>query len=190
MFKSLLSVLAIAATLAEATPTWKALQEYEAHLPKSVSKHQGTRPKVSIGPKHPAKPIQQSSPPRGRNCYVSSHGDGTDDSDYILDAIHKCNNGGHVIFSQGTQYVIGTALDLTFLNAIDIGKLSCTANAPLEWFSESFNLTLQSRHPRLHSVHQRYRLLAEERLLPDLPECYHLLPARRHRRKRLWRRHH
>jgi galacturan 1,4-alpha-galacturonidase len=55
---------------------------------------------------------------------VQSHNDGvTDDSAYILDALHDCNNGGHVVFREGIKYLIGTALDLTWLNHIDIGKL-------------------------------------------------------------------
>ena len=62
-----------------------------------------------------------SSPPRVKYCYVNSHGNGQDDSNYILKALHKCNNGGHVVFSQGTQYTIGTALDMTFLKHIDLG---------------------------------------------------------------------
>jgi len=54
---------------------------------------------------------------------VKSHNDCvTDDSTYILDALHDCNNGGHVVFKEGLKYTIGTALDLTFLKHIDIGK--------------------------------------------------------------------
>lgn len=48
----------------------------------------------------------------------------TDDSEYILEAINKCNNGGHVIFPQNVTYVIGTALNLTNLEHVDIGKSS------------------------------------------------------------------
>jgi len=32
-----------------------------------------------------------------------------------------CNNGGHAVFTEGTNYLIGTALDLTFLKHIDLG---------------------------------------------------------------------
>jgi galacturan 1,4-alpha-galacturonidase len=54
---------------------------------------------------------------------VQSHNDGvTDDSKYILEALHSCNNGGHVVFREGIKYLIGTALDLTWLEHIDIGK--------------------------------------------------------------------
>lgn len=45
----------------------------------------------------------------------------TDDSSYILDALHRCNNGGHVVFREGVEYFIATALDLTFLEHIDLG---------------------------------------------------------------------
>lgn len=50
----------------------------------------------------------------------------TDDSKYILQALHECNNGGHVVFPQGATYVIGTAMDLQFLKHIDIGKIGLT----------------------------------------------------------------
>lgn len=105
-----------------ASATWSAYQEYVSRLPKSVSKHQGTRPTISFSPKQPYQPIPKS-PSRNRNCYVQSHNDFvTDDSPYITAAINKCNNGGHVIFPQGTTYVIGTALNLTNLKHIDIGN--------------------------------------------------------------------
>lgn len=122
LFKPLVAATVLNAFVATASPTWSALLEYTKALPKSVSKHQSTRPKVNFSPKQPYKPFP-TSPSRNRNCYVSSHNDGvTDDSPYILEAINKCNPGGHVIFSEGTQYVIGTALDLTNLTHVDIGK--------------------------------------------------------------------
>ncbi|KAH0369259.1 PGX, glycoside hydrolase family 28 protein, partial [Aureobasidium melanogenum] len=120
LFQPLFVTTLLSAITAVASPTWSAEQEYTKHLPKSVSKHQGTRPKTDISPKKPFKPFP-SSPSRNRVCYVSSHNDGvTDDSNYILSAINKCNNGGHVIFSEGQKYVIGTALNLTNLNHIDL----------------------------------------------------------------------
>jgi galacturan 1,4-alpha-galacturonidase len=79
------------------------------------------RPSISCTPKVPAKPLPSHSP-RTATCKVESHNDGiTDDSSYIISAFHSCNHGGHVVFNTGLTYVIGTALDLTFLNHIDIG---------------------------------------------------------------------
>lgn len=49
-------------------------------------------------------------------------GGGKDDSANILSAVKQCNNGGHVVFPKGQQFTIGTALDLTFLNGIDLGS--------------------------------------------------------------------
>ena len=63
-------------------------------------------------------------PPRQKVCVVASKENGQDDAQNILDAIHECNNGGRVVFKEGVQYTIGTALDLTFMNDIDLGKLS------------------------------------------------------------------
>lgn len=79
-----------------------------------------TRPKLPVWPHRPGKSIP-TSPPRTKTCYVESHGDGvTDDSTYILSAIKSCNDGGHVVFSKGINYIIGTALDLTTLKHIDL----------------------------------------------------------------------
>lgn len=56
-----------------------------------------------------------------KTCHVKSHDDLIhDDSPYILSAIHECNPGGHVIFNASTNYLIGTALNLTFLKNIDL----------------------------------------------------------------------
>lgn len=71
----------------------------------------------------------------------------TDDSQYILEALNECNNGGTVIFPEYWTYVIGTALNMTFLKHVDIGrndrKLS-TVNFSLK----------QCRHPGLYSIYQ------------------------------------
>jgi galacturan 1,4-alpha-galacturonidase len=124
LIKPLLAAAVLNAVAVAATPAELALLEYTDSLPKNVTKHPGVRPKISFEPKQPYRPFGNSSA-RNRNCYVSSHNDGvTDDSPYILDAINKCNPGGHVIFSEGTDYVIGTALDLTNLTHVDLGK-SC-----------------------------------------------------------------
>ena len=86
------------------------------------SRHTSVRPNAQPYPLHPKNPPPKS-PSRNKVCYVASHNDGvTDDSEYILAAIEKCNNGGHVVFVEGTEYLIGTALDLTFLKHIDLGK--------------------------------------------------------------------
>lgn len=81
-----------------------------------------TRPNIHFGPKTP-----RISPPPSRartsTCNVKSHNDSiTDDAPFIMDALKACNNGGHVIFTKGTNYTIGTAMNLTFLNSIDIGE--------------------------------------------------------------------
>ncbi|KAK4543344.1 Exopolygalacturonase X-1 [Oleoguttula mirabilis] len=118
LFKT--SVVALLLHALGASATWLAYEEYVSRLPKTLSKHQGTRPKIAFEPKQPYSAFPKS-PARTRDCYVQSHNDGkTDDSAYILSAVNKCNNGGHVIFPQGTTYVIGTALNFTDLKHIDI----------------------------------------------------------------------
>ena len=80
-----------------------------------------SRPFVTPYPHTPER-SPKVSPPRNQTCYVDSHNDGvTDDAPYILEAIQACNNGGHVVFNKNSIYIWGTALDLTFLNHIDLG---------------------------------------------------------------------
>jgi galacturan 1,4-alpha-galacturonidase len=84
------------------------------------------RPQISPSPHEPRLPIQ-SPPKRHKVCVVETHGDGvTDDSSFILSAFHECNDGGHVLFARDSTYMIGTAMDWTFLKHIDIGMTSCS----------------------------------------------------------------
>lgn len=80
------------------------------------------RPSISVGPIPPYRPLP-TSPARNRTCVVSAKGNGTDDGPAILEAFKSCNNGGAVVLSEDTTYTIGTALDLTFLEHVDWGKL-------------------------------------------------------------------
>jgi galacturan 1,4-alpha-galacturonidase len=111
-----------AATLSVANPTWKALEDRDdSSSGKHAPDHTSPRPKISCHPKNPHSP-PPSPPPRTRVCYANSHNDGvTDDTHYILEALHECNNGGHAVFREGIKYFIATAMDLTFLNHIDLG---------------------------------------------------------------------
>jgi hypothetical protein len=103
--------------------TWTAYEEYvQSHNTGSIHTHESDRPSLSYSPKHPYKKMH-TSPKRDKKCVVKSHNDfKTDDSSYVLQAVKKCNDGGHVLFPEGTTYVIGTALDLTGLKHIDIGE--------------------------------------------------------------------
>ncbi len=79
------------------------------------------RPTLKPMPYYPRVPFP-SPPTRGKVCFVPTHGDGvTDDSDYIISTFHDCNDGGHIVFSRGQKYIIGTAMDWTFLKHVDIG---------------------------------------------------------------------
>lgn len=75
-------------------------------------------------PHRPFRPMPHSHP-RVRTCHVRNNGNGVDDSDNILRALHECNHGGKVVFAEDKTYTIGTALDMTFLKNIDLGKLCC-----------------------------------------------------------------
>ena len=98
------------------------------------------RPQLTPSPYNPRLPIPEPAR-RTKWCFVESHGDGvTDDSPYILSAFHECNDGGHVVFSKDTTYLIGTAMDWAFLKHIDIGTIQMTqapalSTAPCAWLA-------------------------------------------------------
>lgn len=83
------------------------------------------RPALLPVPYSPRLPFP--NPPRrssSKVCVVNTHGDGiTDDAFSILFAFHQCNDGGHVLFLRDVTYVVGTAMDLTFLKHIDVGMV-------------------------------------------------------------------
>ena len=139
-------LLAASATVASANPTWQSLTQWQqGSQGKGSPDHTSTRPTISFRPKTPHIP-PPCPPPRHKVCYVKSHNDGiTDDSSYVLEALHACNNGGHVVFKQGIEYLIATALDLTFLNSIDLGKLVPKSITNLR-------VNVANRCPRLHSL--------------------------------------
>lgn len=109
------------------------------------------RPKVVASPYQPRLPIP-NPPPRRKICFVRSHGDGvTDDSQYILQAFHECNYGGHVVFNKNTKpFIIGTAMDWTFLRSIDIGMAAPCVSLPLPPLplGRSYILDLSCYRPR------------------------------------------
>jgi galacturan 1,4-alpha-galacturonidase len=91
-----------------------------ANVPEVLVRRAAQPPfQVTIGPKPAFKPMPASSA-RDRECVVK--GGSPDDSAAILAAITSCNGGGRVVFSKGTMYTIGKALDLTKLKQIDLGK--------------------------------------------------------------------
>lgn len=80
-----------------------------------------SRPAIVPSPKQPRVPVPNPAA-RTKLCTVKTHGNGSDDSAYILSAFHKCNDGGKILFPKNTTYTIGTAMDWTFLKHVDIGK--------------------------------------------------------------------
>ncbi|KAJ5952962.1 Glucose/ribitol dehydrogenase [Penicillium vulpinum] len=70
-------------------------------------------------PHHPFKPLPDSHP-RTRTCHVANRGRGRDDSDNVLKAVRKCNNGGKVVFDAGKTYTIAKAIDMSALKHVDL----------------------------------------------------------------------
>ncbi|PYH46040.1 putative extracellular exo-polygalacturonase [Aspergillus saccharolyticus JOP 1030-1] len=96
----------------------------------------------------PHKPFQPlpTSQSRTKTCHVRTHGDGSDDSAYILSAIKQCNDGGKVVFDAGKEYIIGTALDLTFLKHVDLdieGTIQFTNDTDY-WQANAFKQVFQN----------------------------------------------
>lgn len=79
------------------------------------------RPQIVPSPEQPRLPVP-SPAARTKFCTVKTHGNGSDDSAFVLSAFHECNDGGHVLFAANTTYTVGTAMDWTFLKHIDIGE--------------------------------------------------------------------
>ncbi|KAK8005521.1 extracellular exo-polygalacturonase [Apiospora arundinis] len=112
----------------------------------TAADHLSPRPCLSFSPKAPYHAVVEP-PQRNKTCFIEGHDDGvTDDSSSILDAFHQCNNGGHAVFRQNQTYVIGTAMDWSFLNHIDIdiqGKIVFTNNTTY-WQANSFRFGFQN----------------------------------------------
>ncbi|KAK8098796.1 extracellular exo-polygalacturonase, partial [Apiospora kogelbergensis] len=108
--------------------------------------HISPRPSLSFSPNTPYHAVVEP-PPRNKTCFIESHGDGkTDDSPCILNAFRQCNNGGRAVFRQDQTYFIGTAMDWTFLNHIDIdiqGRIVFGTNTTY-WQANSFRFGFQN----------------------------------------------
>ncbi|KAL4917705.1 pectin lyase fold/virulence factor [Aspergillus aurantiobrunneus] len=99
----------------------------------------------AVGPQQPFRPLPHSHP-REKVCHVRSHGDGSDDSEFVLSALKQCNHGGKAVFAADKEYTIGTALDLTFLKHIDLeilGRIVFTDDTDY-WQANSFKHTFQN----------------------------------------------
>lgn len=144
-----------AAALSSASPALHALQNRKAGLHvRQLTDHISPRPVISYTPKTPRLP-PPNPPVRDRVCYVDSHNDGvTDDSPYIMEALQSCNNGGHVVFREGHEYFVATALDLTFLKSIDLGmQLWCSPFASTNGNSQMFKVASSSPMTQLTGRH-------------------------------------
>ncbi|KAI1755718.1 polygalacturonase [Xylaria castorea] len=102
-----------------------------------------SRPEVEPFPHNSGRLIPVSSP-RTKTCSVAALGGDGDDATQILDAFHDCNNGGTVVLD--SDYTIATALDLTFLDSVDVALSgSITFKADIDyWVANSFKYAFQS----------------------------------------------
>ncbi|KAK2040889.1 exopolygalacturonase [Colletotrichum somersetense] len=105
------------------------------------------RPIVEPAPFNSGRAMPHS-PPRdeGRYCYVKpSCTEGHDDAPKILRAFTECNGGGTVVLDK--RYFVGSPLDLTFLEHIDVvitGEIHFAAD-PYYWAEHSFKFAFQNQ---------------------------------------------
>ncbi|KAI0419579.1 polygalacturonase [Xylaria grammica] len=135
MFRKVTEATAVAvlATLAAATPV------ADTNIHKAVL----SRPNIKPFPYNSGRP-QPFSPLRTKSCSVTALGSGEDDAPQILDAFHECNNGGTVVLDG--NYTISTALDLTFLDGVDVALSGSIAFKPDidYWLANAFRYDFQS----------------------------------------------
>lgn len=90
----------------------------------------------------------QASPERNKTCVAESFNNPEiDDAENILQAIHDCNGGGHVIFAEKQIYTIASPMNLTGLTAIDLdvqGILSFPSTNLTYWQTAAFDLQYQN----------------------------------------------
>lgn len=110
-----------------------------------VSSKTPSAPTISAYPKSPGnfKPASGRQNSTSNVCEVKPNQ--TDAAPGILAAAHTCNNGGTVFLPPG-DFVVATALDLTFLNNIDFaiwGNITFKKDIDL-WTTQAFQYTFQT----------------------------------------------
>lgn len=127
------TAIAILATFAAAKPV------VDAQLDGGVI----ARPSTEPFPYNSGR-LKLYSPPRTKTCSITAIGGNGDDAPQILGAFNDCNNGGTVVLDG--DYTIATALDLTFLDSVDVALSgSITFKPDIDyWVANSFKYTFQS----------------------------------------------
>ncbi|ETS78459.1 putative exopolygalacturonase X [Pestalotiopsis fici W106-1] len=119
MLSTALTTLALAALTTSAQAASKI-----GSLSPNTGKTSISRPNVQPYP-HNTGRAAVVSPERETECFVVPTGG--DDSEVFLSALQECNGGGKVVLD--SNYTIGSVLDLTFLDSVDIaisGKITFT----------------------------------------------------------------
>lgn len=102
-----------------------------------------SRPELKAYPLDAGIPFPHS-PKRCKTCYVPDGAESGDDSSSILEGFKQCNQGGNVVLDG--DYTIGTALDLTFLEAVDViitGTVAFSTDIDY-WVENSFKYQFQN----------------------------------------------
>ncbi|KAJ6258564.1 Exopolygalacturonase [Drechslerella dactyloides] len=102
------------------------------------------RPTILPIPKTTGKKFIKSGR-RTHTCFVDALGNGQDDSDNILQGFKDCSPDGTVAMLS-PEYIVGKALDLTFLERVDWdlqGRITFTDDTDY-WQAHSFKYTFQN----------------------------------------------
>ncbi|KAK7725800.1 hypothetical protein SLS63_007955 [Diaporthe eres] len=107
------------------------------------------RPIITPAPYGTGKDFPYSpSRDEGRYCFVepgSTNGTTRDDAPVILKAFQDCNGGGTIVLDQ--SYLIGSPLDLTFLEHVDVvitGEVAFDDSDVYYWARNSFKYAFQN----------------------------------------------
>ncbi|KAI2639348.1 polygalacturonase [Xylaria nigripes] len=133
MLRKVIEVAAILAGVAIAKPV------FNSHAEGVVL----SRPNIQPFPHNSGRALPHS-PCRTKSCSVKALGREEDDAPKILEAFHDCNYGGIVVLDG--NYTIATALDLTFLNGVDValsGSISFKPDIDY-WVANSFKYDFQN----------------------------------------------
>ncbi|KAH9888717.1 glycoside hydrolase family 28 protein [Xylariomycetidae sp. FL2044] len=101
------------------------------------------RPNTQPFPYHSGR-VKRPSPLRSKQCFVEPAQEGGDDAPAILQAFQDCNCGGTVVLD--ANYTIGSPLDLTFLDAVDValsGAITFSSDIDY-WVANSYKYDFQN----------------------------------------------
>lgn len=92
-------------------------------------------------------PLPQRPASNGRNCTLTPLGDNQDDVPQILSAFEACNNGGTVVFPEGSPFYIATKLSPVLTDVTIEWRGEWLFSDDLDyWRNNSYPIAFQNHH--------------------------------------------